>query len=234
MLLCKPGPGLSCSTPSCVPVRPKPQVGTLRSGAILEFAVNSGQVGLQLKTRGAANCSTLCNSLRGLSGRRITHMQRINSWRATPVSSAVLAQRQSCHTCGTAAFSLTRRPSGAAALRPEVNSIRPLPDSQSRSRSRSRARRCVVLAYNGCRHISAGLVSVRSKLSPWPMLPWGEPGSQTGTRALERAHRALLFCYAFLRGRQSTRILHGSLGLILFCLRFLFFFRQRHHIGMRR
>lgn len=162
---------------------------------------------------------TLCNSLRGLSGRRITHMQRINSWRATPVSSAVLAQRQSCHTCGTAAFSHTRRPSWTAPLRPEVNSIRPLPDSQPEQS-------CAGDAL--CRHATAAATSLLAQSVCVLNFRLGQcchgaSPARKQAQPLERAHRALLVCCTFLRV--------GSLGLILFCLPF---FRQRHHIGMRR
>lgn len=221
VLLCrKTGPGFSCSVPGCAPVRPKPQVGTLRSGAILQNALTTlwpcgvwrvARVELQLKMRiawrsgvTALFCAT---PLRVRSERRITHMQRINSWRATPVSGAmVLAPRQSCHTCGTAAFSLTRRPSCAAALRPEVNSMPP-----TSGLAGAAMRPCVVLACNSCCGASACPVSVRSKLSPWPMLPWGKPGSTASAPPL---------------------VAVVPLGLVF--LRFFLFFWQRHHIGMRR
>lgn len=45
------------------------------------------------------------------------------------------------------------------------------------SRRHMAMRHCVVLACSSCCGASACPVSVRSKLSPWPMLPWGKPGS---------------------------------------------------------
>lgn len=159
-------------------------------------------------------------SLRVHSGRRITHMQWINSWRATPVSGAFgLALRQCCHTCGTAAFSLTRRPSCAAAPRPEVNSNPPTSGLTAVAGKGTGAAGIWQCGVALCWHAAAAVA---------PLL--AQSVCVLNFRLGQCCHGA-----SPVRVMCCPNILLGSLGLISLCI-FLpsFFFWQRHHIGMRR
>lgn len=119
------------SPPSWAPVRPKPQVGTLRSGAILKILLTSWLLCFTFKTwltrrmrnffrhSGTGLIPVGSGQLLPHPGSRVWHMQRINrspSHARRPVqlrySSGYREFRSpgpECHTCGTDAFSLTRR-----------------------------------------------------------------------------------------------------------------------------